>query len=434
MVFISLARKAAALARHPALAAWLYRSTRLAAADLFRRESRRRAHESAAGSDPTVPKPDSSDLDWRKLAPVLDDAVAGLGERDREAIILRFFANQPFAEVGRRLQVTDNAARMRVDRALDKLRRILEDRGIKSSAVALASLLASEAVAVVPPAIPAAIASAALSAGVGSAAAGILLFMNTTKFAAGVLGTALVASVGAVAIQKTENRQLSDAVEQARVAATGLSEAQRSSNALRAQVDEQRNLEAQAGAAIPLYTKAKSLEKEVSDLRTQVTASHQHAVRSENDVYDISALDQAPRATFQVRPQYPQSVRASGGTGQVLVDFVVDEKGNVANASVASSTNPGLEQAAVDAVSQWTFSPGQKTGAAVATHMQVPIVFTLSPEDAADSTAVEADSASSQPGYSLDATHLTKFTVSTPASSPHPAPPSPSSWFPGEKG
>ncbi|MBI5766640.1 MAG: TonB family protein [Verrucomicrobia bacterium] len=94
-------------------------------------------------------------------------------------------------------------------------------------------------------------------------------------------------------------------------------------------------------------------------------------------VYDIGQLDQTPVPKYQARPQYPFELRRQGITGEVLVDFIVDADGNVANAYARSSTRPEFEAPAVQAVSKWRFRPGRKGGGDVHTHMQVPIAFTL---------------------------------------------------------
>jgi len=65
MVFTDLARKAASLADHPVLPAWLHRSSRLATLALRRRESRRKGYEAAAGSDPAFVGADGGETDWR---------------------------------------------------------------------------------------------------------------------------------------------------------------------------------------------------------------------------------------------------------------------------------------------------------------------------------------------------------------------------------
>jgi len=91
-------------------------------------------NESSAGVPPA-----QSALDWEKLRPVLDAAMHELKEADREAILLRYFENRQFAEVGAKLGLNENAARMRVERALEKLRTILGRCGVAATA-ALASV------------------------------------------------------------------------------------------------------------------------------------------------------------------------------------------------------------------------------------------------------------------------------------------------------
>lgn len=94
-------------------------------------------------------------------------------------------------------------------------------------------------------------------------------------------------------------------------------------------------------------------------------------------VYDPSQLDQQPVPKSQARPQYPLALRRSGVGGEASVDFIIDTNGDVQNAYAIHSTYREFAISAVAAVSQWKFRPGRKGGQNVATHMQVPIVFTL---------------------------------------------------------
>jgi RNA polymerase sigma factor (sigma-70 family) len=145
-VFCELARKAPALIERPSLAGWLYTTARHIAARTQRGESRRARREvaSLAMSDPP-PNPAAMDA-WESLRPVLDDAMHCLPARDREAVLLRFFENRSYREVGTALGVKENTARMRVERALERLRRQLERRGITSTAVILAGVLGTQTV------------------------------------------------------------------------------------------------------------------------------------------------------------------------------------------------------------------------------------------------------------------------------------------------
>jgi protein TonB len=99
------------------------------------------------------------------------------------------------------------------------------------------------------------------------------------------------------------------------------------------------------------------------------------------EVFDISKLDQQPVAKFQARPTFPFEMRRAGISGEVQVDFIVDTNGDVRNAFAAHSSQREFEAPAVQAVSKWKFRPGRKNGHAVFTHMQVPIVFTLSEDN-----------------------------------------------------
>jgi len=97
-------------------------------------------------------------------------------------------------------------------------------------------------------------------------------------------------------------------------------------------------------------------------------------------VFDINQLDQTPQAKVQGRPQYPFEMRRAGIAGEVVVDFIVDQNGDVQNAYALRSSQREFESAAVQAVSKWKFKPGKRGGRSVNTHMQVPIVFTLNEE------------------------------------------------------
>lgn len=98
------------------------------------------------------------------------------------------------------------------------------------------------------------------------------------------------------------------------------------------------------------------------------------------EVFDLSKLDQQPVARFQARPQYPFEMRRAGIAGEVVVDFIVDNNGDVQNAFSMRSSQREFENAAIQAVSKWKFKPGRKGGRNVNTHMQVSIVFTLNDE------------------------------------------------------
>jgi len=196
-VFTDLARKAGELAARPVLSGWLYRSAQFAASDVVRSERRRRAREEANAlmDESTVGNADAGTAaDWEKLRPVLDEALAELGEQDRDAVALRFLEEKSFAEIGRRLELSEDAVRKRVSRAVEKLQGLLARRGVTSTEAALALVLANQAAATVPAGLAASVTSGALAGGGFAAAAGfsILTLMSTTKFTGGMVAVAVM--------------------------------------------------------------------------------------------------------------------------------------------------------------------------------------------------------------------------------------------------
>lgn len=91
-----------------------------------------------------------TDATWKQIAPVLDDAMGALGETDRNAVLLRYFESKPLAEVGLALGVSEDAARVRVNRALEKLRTLMTRKGVTLGATAIAGAVTAKAVTVAP--------------------------------------------------------------------------------------------------------------------------------------------------------------------------------------------------------------------------------------------------------------------------------------------
>lgn len=203
-VFVDLARKAAALARHPALAAWLHTTTRYTAAGVRRGEHRRQQRHEEVRNMHEIESSGPSEPRWERLQPVIDDALASLKEADREAVLLRFFAEKTHAEIGSRLGLAEDAARMRVERALEKLRAQLVRRGIVSAGAALGAALAGQGALAVPAGLAAGITQTALSATVAVAGTGFLAAWLATGGGKLIAGSSLAIALagGAVAFSR----------------------------------------------------------------------------------------------------------------------------------------------------------------------------------------------------------------------------------------
>lgn len=153
-VFIRLARLEKLPRSESELMGWFHAHTHRISIDRWRKDSRRQNRELIATEMPSPNSPDSpEELAWKELAPLLDSAIAELEPADRHAILLRFFQDEPFKVVAQNLGVTDAAAKMRVGRALEKLRTKLSRNGVVCSTLALSTLLDQNAVNAAPAAL-----------------------------------------------------------------------------------------------------------------------------------------------------------------------------------------------------------------------------------------------------------------------------------------
>lgn len=195
-VFIDLARRAHELRPGQPLAPWLFVVTRRTAIDTIRSEARRQAREQVAAELDAMQTPSPT---WLRVKDELDDALASLGESERAAILLRFFENRSFREVGTALSITEDTAQKRVSRALDRLRGLLVRRGVPVSAVALASDLSAQALHGAPAALIHSIVTAA--APVAAAASATAAATTTAFFSKALAASAVVGALGFVTFE-----------------------------------------------------------------------------------------------------------------------------------------------------------------------------------------------------------------------------------------
>jgi RNA polymerase sigma factor (sigma-70 family) len=261
-VFTDLAKKAAQLSRRENLSGWLYTSAHFAAAKIVRGENRRRDREEKFMREPTNESAPAAE--WENFSSTLDDAMHELKETDRDVILLRYFENRPFAEVGAKLGLNENAARMRVERALEKLRAVFAQRGIVTTP-GFASAISANAIQLAPANLAATLTTTAIGAA-GTGTFTILKMMTATKLKLGL--AALVVAGGATVFvlqQQAQEKLRGDNAALQQQIAQLQTDNQNLSNQLSAIGDSKKLSEAQFNELLKLRGEVGVLHQKLTD-------------------------------------------------------------------------------------------------------------------------------------------------------------------------
>ena len=201
-VFIILARKAHSLGPKTILPGWLCRTARYASANALTVQRRRQHREQEAYMQSILNEPESDA--WRQIAPLLDSALAQLGQKDHDALVLRFFEGRSFNDVGVALGANEDTAKKRVTRAVEKLRRFFTKRGIALSAAVITSAVSANTIQAAPAVLEKSVTTTAIAKGSMAAASTLTLVKGTMKIMTWIkVKTAIGVATGALLVAGT---------------------------------------------------------------------------------------------------------------------------------------------------------------------------------------------------------------------------------------
>jgi RNA polymerase sigma factor (sigma-70 family) len=156
-----LARKAKSLSPKTILSSWLCRTARYVSADTLKIQRRRQIREQESQMQSTLNQPEPGV--WNQIAPLLDEALNCLGESEHDAVVLRFFDGKELKQVAAAMGTTEDAARMRVNRGLEKLRKCFTNKGVTLSTTAMVGALVANSVQAAPVGLAGSIAGTTLA-------------------------------------------------------------------------------------------------------------------------------------------------------------------------------------------------------------------------------------------------------------------------------
>jgi cell division protein FtsL len=234
--------------------------------------------------------------DWQQIRPLLDEALGRLNKTDRDALLLRFFEQQSLAQVGASLGGSEDAARKRVNRALEKLREILVRRGVTTTAAALSTVISANAIQVAPAGLAATLTTSSIAiAGTGTTFT-FLKIMTATKLKLALSAIIVASAATAFVVQhqtqtklRAQNESLAQQIAQLQTDNESLS------NRLTAVGDSQKLTDEQFNELLRLRGEVGVLRRQTNQLENLHEALANSKLSTQSSEENVSPQEQQRR-------------------------------------------------------------------------------------------------------------------------------------------
>lgn len=359
-VFTDLARKAPKLTKLTSVAGWLYIAANLASAETVRKEQRRKTREILASqlTELVDHEASRSPEEWTRLRALLDDLICGLDSDDREVVVLRYFSKRSYSEIGGVVGTTDEGARKRVERALERLRARLETAGVRSSVDALEAELVKESAAEPPITLANRVASIAVVE-FGTVSAATTWWLALAKILTSKTATTGAVFVGAACLlawQHHQNTILKAEIDSLRgqsIVVRQLTQENRKLDAERVKAGDLRRAMAIANSHPAAGTQGSTAVEPVARPLT-VSVTSEGRIMWENEPVDLQGFLNRLVAS-QVADSGSQTqllVRGAPGVGFSATAYVVEQasKAGIKNITIDSQASPSPSDGWITAI------------------------------------------------------------------------------------
>jgi TonB family protein len=122
---------------------------------------------------------------------------------------------------------------------------------------------------------------------------------------------------------------------------------------------------------------AEAMEASAGEIRKARVAQLSPKRPATAEISKVGAGVTAPMLLYKLEPSYSVEARAAKVQGTVVLFVVIGTDGRASDVQLRKGVGYGLDEQALDAITQWSFKPGTRDGMAVPVHATIEVNFRL---------------------------------------------------------